>query len=220
MTKWLHDAINPFQLSNGSPIQLPTLRILHNRPRCFSVNFQIHRGIFCRHPEIFVKISITKSHLKLILIILGVPQTYLSSRSSRLRMSSSVNRCLTCLLFLLCLIVTCCLASLGSRLGSQLPLKLSEATPCEKDMLDSHITYSDGDAVIMAQTYKDLTRCHNIHTLNLEIFQAGCVVSPYIDQRAFDFGANARFPDLKSLSLSRYDWNYTQTSWSDRFFAG
>lgn len=60
-------------------------------------------------------------------------------------------------------------------------------------MLDSRIMYGDGDAEIMAQTYKDLTRCHKIHTLNLEIFQAGCMVSPYIDQRAFDFGENARF---------------------------
>ena len=38
--------------------------------------------------------------------------------------------------------------------------------------------------------------------------------------RAFDFGANTRFPDLKSLSLSQYDWNYTQPSRSGFLFAG
>lgn len=133
-------------------------------------------------------------------------------------MASSFNPPLTCLLLFLYSILSCCHVYPERRHGSrdwksfvsQLPLKFPEVTPCEKDRLNVRITYGDGDAEIMAQTYKDLTRCHDTHTFALEIFQAGCVVSPYADQRAFVFDTNARLPDIKSLTLSRYDWNYSR----------
>lgn len=142
-------------------------------------------------------------------------------------MVSSFTPPLICLILFLYSIILCCHASPERRHDSrdwkssvsQFPLKYPEATRCEKDRLNVRITYGDGDGEIMAQTYKDLTRCHNTHTFALEIFQAGCVVSPYVDQRAFVFDANTRLPDIKSLKLSRYDWNYTRPSWNDRFLA-
>ena len=86
-----------------------------------------------------------------------------------------------------------------------------EPITCHFDSLNVHIADGGGNPEQMTTAYRTLNECHNLRSLEVEIAQGGCLVS-FNDQRAFIFSKDAQFPNLTSLRLSQYDWNFRQTS--------
>ena len=61
-----------------------------------------------------------------------------------------------------------------------------------------------GDGEDLPSIYEALTTCHNITSLELELYSSGCVVGEY--PWVFDFKAGDRFPALKRLEVDGYDF--------------
>ncbi len=84
---------------------------------------------------------------------------------------------------------------------------------CNADSLDVVASYGGRDAKhIIDHLYANLVSCTDVLSLNLKIFQGGCVVddgNPW----SFNFRKSDTFPHLESLTLSGYDWDSRKTTW-------
>ena len=74
---------------------------------------------------------------------------------------------------------------------------------CEVDSVDADVTQEDA----MDKIYEEVVSCPNVRSLNLRIYEAGCVSS--VGLQSWDFLEGDRFPDLESLTLSGYLWDDT-----------
>lgn len=62
-----------------------------------------------------------------------------------------------------------------------------------------------GDSSALRGIYKDLVSCPNITSLELDLTLSGCVVPP--EPWYFDFRNGDKFPALRKLTLSGYDFS-------------
>ena len=87
---------------------------------------------------------------------------------------------------------------------------------CNSDAIDVFVGYGSlGSEGMIGRLYETLISCENIRSLRLEISPGGCVINNK-NPLAFKWRNEDRFPDLRELTLSGYNWDSRETSWWKR----
>ena len=83
---------------------------------------------------------------------------------------------------------------------------------CASDSLSAYISYGSSGGRTVDSLYRTLISCPNVRSLSLSISQGGCGVGD--DPWSFNWRKRHRFPTLENLTISGYDWDSQEVSFT------